>query len=414
MTLNVDNPDAADADPRLAALRATALLDSPPEVAFDEITKLVSAALRVPVALVSFVDRDRQFFKSQCGLPEPWASARQTPLTHSFCQHVASRGEPLIVGDARIDPLVRHNLAVPDLGVIAYAGVPLMTDEGLTLGSLCAIDVVPRTWTTSDVEVLWALAAQVMLEIRLRARADALAERLEDQRGLAESRRAMTRLTVHDLRTPLSALLMGVELLPRLGPVSPQQASALAICKRNGAALLGLLDDLLDVGAADSDGGLALQQRELHARDVADQAAEQVRALAIDGSIGLNVDVAATTLPRVFADEDKLVRVLVNLLGNAVKFTRSGGRVTLDAAEVTEGHRAFVRFSVRDTGIGIAPGARLFDEGVRLDTLATTRRSAGLGLTFCKRIVEAHGGRIGYDSEPGVGSTFHFTVPVVR
>src|SRR5206468_4436885 len=96
---------------RLDALRRTSLLDSPPEEAFDRLTRLATTVLRVPVALVSLVDGDRQFFKSQCGLKEPLATARQTPLTDSFCKHAVGSGEPLVVPDARRDPLFEHNLA---------------------------------------------------------------------------------------------------------------------------------------------------------------------------------------------------------------------------------------------------------------------------------------------------------------
>jgi GAF domain-containing protein len=129
---------------RLAALRETALLDSPAEDAFDRLTRLARRVLNVPVAIVSLVDDHRQFFKSADGLPEPWASRRETPLSYSFCQHVVTRAAPLVVEDARLDPLVRDNLAVRDLGVIAYAGMPLTLASGHVLGSFAAIDVVPR------------------------------------------------------------------------------------------------------------------------------------------------------------------------------------------------------------------------------------------------------------------------------
>jgi len=92
---------------RLAALRRTSLLDSPPEEVFDRLTRLATAVLHVPVALVSLVDSDRQFFKSQCGLSEPLASQRQTPLTNSFCKHAVGSREPLLVSDARCDPVFR-------------------------------------------------------------------------------------------------------------------------------------------------------------------------------------------------------------------------------------------------------------------------------------------------------------------
>jgi GAF domain-containing protein len=112
---------------RLAELQATYLLDSPAEETFDRFTRLASTILKTPVSLVSLVDRDRQFFKSSVGLQEPWASQRQTPLSHSFCQHLVDSSEPLLVVDARIHPLLRDNLAVIDLGVVAYLGIPITT-----------------------------------------------------------------------------------------------------------------------------------------------------------------------------------------------------------------------------------------------------------------------------------------------
>ena len=100
-----------------------------------------------PVALVSLVDADRQFFKSCLGLPEPWASARETPLSHSFCQHAVARREPLVVDDAREHEVLRDNPAIRDMGVVAYAGIPLIDAAGHALGTLCVIDSQPRHWT---------------------------------------------------------------------------------------------------------------------------------------------------------------------------------------------------------------------------------------------------------------------------
>lgn len=134
--------------------------------------------LAVPVSLVSLVRADEQVFPGAAGLGEPWASARRTPLTHSFCQHVVTTGRPLVIPDARADPLVAENLAVRDLGVVAYAGMPLTDADGHVLGSLCAIDQVPRAWSPRELDVLADLAAACSTELRLRlARVDADRER---------------------------------------------------------------------------------------------------------------------------------------------------------------------------------------------------------------------------------------------
>jgi hypothetical protein len=159
---------AVTRDPaRLGALRATGLLDSPAERAFDRITRLAARVLNAPVALVSLVDADRQFFKSDTGLKEPWKSARQTPLSHSFCQHTLQTRKPLIIEDARSHPLVRDNLAIRDLEALAYAGFPLITRDGHVLGTLCVIDHQPRLWTSDQIDTLEALTASVMSEMEL-------------------------------------------------------------------------------------------------------------------------------------------------------------------------------------------------------------------------------------------------------
>jgi len=153
---------------RLAALGQTGLLDSVAEESFDRLTRMVTKLLGVPLSLVSLVDRERQFFKSEQGLPEPLNTTRQTPLSHSFCQHVVIGRTPLVVTDAENDPRVRDNLAIPDLGVKAYLGVPLILPSGHAIGSLCAIDTQPHLWTESDLKWLTDIAEIVMSEIGLR------------------------------------------------------------------------------------------------------------------------------------------------------------------------------------------------------------------------------------------------------
>ncbi|MEV4769942.1 GAF domain-containing SpoIIE family protein phosphatase [Micromonospora humida] len=186
MTERTVRPDAgiaALADPaRLRSLTETGL-DATPDEAFDRFARLVSDLLDVPVALVSLVTETRQFFPGAVGLPEPWAARRQTPLSHSFCQHVIDTEIPLVLPDARLYPRVRDNLAVPELGVVAYAGMPLTDLDGRVLGSLCAIDSKPRAWTKAQLRTLADLAAACSSELRLRIALDAAeaARRLVEQ-----------------------------------------------------------------------------------------------------------------------------------------------------------------------------------------------------------------------------------------
>ena len=181
--------------------------------------------LGVPVALVSLVRSDEQVFPGAVGLGEPWARTRRTPLTHSFCQHVVTAGSPLVIEDANTDPLVADNPAVRDLGVAAYAGMPLTDGAGHVLGSLCAIDLVPRTWRPDELEVLADLAEACSTELRLRlaqveaererTRRDDLEESLRDavdrsQTLLDVSRSVADSVSMEDVRAGLAALTRGV------------------------------------------------------------------------------------------------------------------------------------------------------------------------------------------------------------
>jgi len=150
---------------RLAALHATGLVDGPADPGLQTLARLCATLLHVPVALITLIEADRQFFAASCGLPQPWPDERQTRLSHSFCQHVVVSRQPFVVCDAREHPLVCENLAIRDLGVIAYAGIPLTTPDDDVLGSFCAIDNKPRTWTKTDLDILNDFAQSAITHI---------------------------------------------------------------------------------------------------------------------------------------------------------------------------------------------------------------------------------------------------------
>jgi PAS domain S-box-containing protein len=196
----MSTPDAAPlAAARLAALRGTGLLDTPPEEAFDRLTRLAAAVLDAPVALLSLVDSGRDFVKSQVGLPEPFATTRVIDLAPTFCQTVVARRSALAIGQTDADPEFACYPAVSGLGVRAYAGVPLVTDDGHALGSLCVLDFRPRDWTERDVRVLADIAAAALTEVELRARA---AER-ERSLALLREREEQVRALVEQAADPI-------------------------------------------------------------------------------------------------------------------------------------------------------------------------------------------------------------------
>lgn len=170
---------------RLDALRATGLLDTEPEAAFDRLTRLASRVLQAPVALISLADESRQFFKSAVGLPEPWASLRQAPLSHSFCQLVLRERAPLLIADARLDVRLVDDKAIEDFGAIAFAGAPLLTRDGHAIGVLCVMDRNPRQWAPDVLETLGDLSALLITEIELRSATRALQVQAAEFRSTA-------------------------------------------------------------------------------------------------------------------------------------------------------------------------------------------------------------------------------------
>ena len=153
---------------RLASLLRLCLLDTPADPAFDRLTRMATRILNAPISLVTLVDDHRQYFKSQVGLDDPWASLGEMPLEYSYCQHVVATQSPLIVEDSRVHPLLYDNRSTLEEGLVSYAGIPLLTSDGDALGSFCVVDKKKRVWTDEEIHILTDLAQLVMTEIELR------------------------------------------------------------------------------------------------------------------------------------------------------------------------------------------------------------------------------------------------------
>jgi signal transduction histidine kinase len=395
---------------RIAALNATDLLDSPPEGAFDRLTRLASDILNAPVSLVSLVDKDRQFFKSQIGLPEPCATARETPLSHSFCQYVVGNHLPLIVADAREHPVLRHNLALRDLKVVAYLGIPLTTADGQTLGSFCAIDGKARQWSAREIKILQELAALVMVEIELRMFAKQYQTNYLELRRVEMQREELVQMLVHDLRNPLTSLLFGLDFVANAAALDPELRDSLTLAQQGAETLLRMINEILDVSKAEA-GCLKLDLTDISPKNLVAEARAGIAQLA--AKAGVEVVEVASGFPTIKADCEKLRRVLVNLLSNAIQHTPNGGSVTVSTRR-DETQQAIV-FEVADNGCGISHEAygKIFEKYGESTMRKMGKVSTGLGLPFCKMAVEAHGGHIAVESEVGRGTIFRFTIPVI-
>ncbi len=280
----------------------------------------------------------------------------------------------------------------------AYAGIPLITDDGHAIGSFCAIDLAPRAWSALDIEILTELAASAMREIKLRSAVRAAQDAVR-------SREEVLAVVAHDLRTPLNFIKMGAQIIAE----APDAEGNAPLLDRVQAAvdLMGLLiEDLLEVAKIEA-GGISIRPRPLSAQTLVDDAVQMSGPLAQRYQARLIAEYAPG-LPSVLADYERILRVFSNLIVNAVKFSGANGEVRVTAARGTE----TVRFSVIDSGPGISAEnlERIFDRFWQADS--ADRRGAGLGLAIVKAIVNAHGGTIGVTSSIGAGSNFYFDLPV--
>jgi two-component system sensor histidine kinase/response regulator len=273
-----------------------------------------------------------------------------------------------------------------------------------------AEDYLPKSF---DPVLLKARIGASLEKKRLRDREIVLFQQLEENykklQELESLRDSLTHMVIHDLRTPLTSLLTGMQSLESLGELNEFQNEFVEIAISGGETLLSMINDLLDISKME-DGSLRLERLNIEADTVIETALRQVRQLAAEKNLTLEADISPQ-LGTIAVDEEKLRRALVNLLGNAVKFTPNNGKITLSAHP--DGAEAV--FKVADTGEGIPKESfqRIFEKFGQVENRKAGRKlSTGLGLTFCKMVAEAHGGRIWVESELGQGSTFIFAIPV--
>lgn len=233
---------------------------------------------------------------------------------------------------------------------------------------------------------------------------------ISERVALERMRENLTHMVIHDLRNPLGSIMSSLQLIHTAYIERDQTlpvGKLLSIAMNSGQKLYRLIDSLLDLGRLEA-GETALSKSRMRPDSLVQEAVEQIQPLALNKEQAVEVRLAPD-LPDISADHDMILRVLTNLLDNAVKFAPRQGHITLTVTRAGDD----MLFTVSDDGIGIPPEyrQRIFDRFVRLEN-AEGVGGIGLGLAFCKLAVEAHGGRIWVESEVGQGSHFKFTLPL--
>ncbi|HEV7590248.1 MAG TPA: GAF domain-containing sensor histidine kinase [Longimicrobium sp.] len=322
---------------------------------------------------------------------------------------VIRTGMPLLVSDFTPDMVGviahddDHRGRLAQLDLKSYIIAPLAA-RGRVLGAITlAASDSGRRYRAPDVALVEEVARRAALAID-NARLYTIAQQA------IRAREAVLAVVSHDLRNPLASILLNASMLLDMAPggtLEPWMEDNLRQVVGSVEQTNRLITDLLDVSRMEESGGIPLDRSPVDARPLVAVAVRMLHPLAVARGVSLAAE-PGEPLP-VLADSDRLVQVLWNLIGNAVKFTDAGGEVRVSAGRGGDGA---VWFAVADTGVGIAPEHQpyVFD---RFRQVGSDRRGVGLGLPIARGIVEAHGGRIWLESTLGAGTTVHFTLPAI-
>lgn len=381
---------------RLAALDKYMIFNSADEPGFKQICQLAATIFKVPIAHISFIGEHQEFLKEQVGI-DP--DLKLVDRDVSLCNLALLQPEVKVIEDALVEPLLKDNPYVHgDFGLRFYAAAPIVSPEKQIIGTMCLVDLKPRSLTEHEKAILSDLARVVMEQTELRLSNLQLLREKDDFIGIAS----------HELKTPLTSLQGSLQILDKLKeqPGSAMIPVLISQANKSLKKLTTLVTDLLHVNRMSS-GQMELRQTLFTLADMINGCCADIRNTG-DYKISLRGDISL----QVYADESHIEQVIVNMVNNAIKYAPESMEIEIHLTALEND----VRVAVIDKGKGIDPKnvPHLFDRYFRADHSGLQFSSLGLGLYISAGIIKKHGGEIGVNTALGKGSEFWFTLPLLK
>ena len=386
---------------RIEALNKFSILDTHAEEMFDDITKIASTICDTPIALISLVDGKRQFFKSHHGL-----DITQTAKEDSFCAHaIKTSKSDYEVTDARIDPLFSNNpLVTGEPNIVFYYGIPLVTEDGFPLGTLCVIDNKPKQLSLTQTEALRSLSNQVMHLLDLRLKNKLLISYQEQLEAHSKNMEQFAYIAAHDLKEPLRNITSFTQMIKSKNEIKWDETDLKYInyIQSGTKRMNQLILDLMDYAKG------SMVNKDVEDVNVKELIISIFNALT-ESATADKPQLIVGEIPNLRISKTALRIIFQNLIGNALKYQHKN-KVPIIKINFQDKSLHW-SFTVEDNGIGIKEKYlnTIFEPFKRLH-LQKDFEGSGLGLASCKKIIEKHNGEIWATSELEKGTTIYFSI----
>lgn len=381
---------------RLQKLYTYDILDTPPDQAFEKIAILAAQIFDTPIAQVTFVDQERVFFKSNLSP----LHATEIPRTDSFCSiAIMDNGVTLFENMLEVPELLENPFVKMENGVRFYAGAPLKTVEGFHLGTVCVLDVAPRTVTEKQLAMLQTLSGIVIDELDLR---------LTTRKAMRTQTDFMNRV-VHDLKNPNTTISLSADLIKKKKDDPKVVDSFADRIKKAANGVLGSLNNLLDLSQIEN-GNFRLNRDEINVLQLLETSKKNFELMAAQKNQQVNINCNCPTT--ISADGARLQEAFDNLLSNAIKYSYPDTTITINVSHIDKN----LVVEVKDQGQGLTEEdvPKLFTKFARLSAIPTGKEhSNGLGLSIVKMLIELHQGRVWAETEgKNNGASFFISLPL--